>query len=231
MFVNPMPRYEILSEDAMATLDRGWRRHRSPRSASSSWTTARSSCSAAPARRSRADTSSSTPTSCSSRSRRRRASSTSRRATRRTRVHIGGDTWPSARVYGPPFVREGDVRRDATMEDFRNFTRLAQSFAELDSAGGVDLRAQRHPARLAAPRHDLRAADADRQDLHGQRRVRASTPRDTIAMSEILFGGREAIEQTPAIDLADQLQLAAALGRPDARRAVRVRRARTSPSC
>jgi len=26
MFVNNMPRYEILSEDAMATLDRGWRR-------------------------------------------------------------------------------------------------------------------------------------------------------------------------------------------------------------
>ena len=26
MFVNKMPRYEILSEDAMATLDKGWRR-------------------------------------------------------------------------------------------------------------------------------------------------------------------------------------------------------------
>ena len=26
MFVNTSPRYEILSEDAMATLDRGWRR-------------------------------------------------------------------------------------------------------------------------------------------------------------------------------------------------------------
>ena len=26
MFKNEMPRYEILSEDAMATLDRGWRR-------------------------------------------------------------------------------------------------------------------------------------------------------------------------------------------------------------
>src|SRR5580693_737322 len=26
MFVNRMPRYEVLSEEAMATLDRGWRR-------------------------------------------------------------------------------------------------------------------------------------------------------------------------------------------------------------
>ena len=39
-------------------------------------------------------------------------------------------------VYGPPFVREGEVRRDATMEDFRNFTKLAQSFPVLDSADG-----------------------------------------------------------------------------------------------
>ena len=26
MFQNKMPRYEVLSEDAMATLDQGWRR-------------------------------------------------------------------------------------------------------------------------------------------------------------------------------------------------------------
>ena len=24
-------------------------------------------------------------------------------------------------VYGPPFVRQGDVRRDATIDDYRNF--------------------------------------------------------------------------------------------------------------
>ena len=91
-------------------------------------------------------------------------------------VHIGGDSMAFGAVYGPPFVREGDVRRDATMEDFRNFARLAQTFAVLDSAGGVDQRAQRHPARQPPPRHGLRAADADRQDLHGQRRLAARTP-------------------------------------------------------
>jgi trimethylamine--corrinoid protein Co-methyltransferase len=52
-------------------------------------------------------------------------------------VHIGGDSMAFGAVYGPPFVREADVRRDATMEDFRNFARLAQSFDALDSAGGV----------------------------------------------------------------------------------------------
>ena len=32
---------------------------------------------------------------------------------------------------------QGGVRRNALMEDFRNFTKLAQSFSELDSAGGI----------------------------------------------------------------------------------------------
>jgi trimethylamine--corrinoid protein Co-methyltransferase len=52
-------------------------------------------------------------------------------------VHIGGDSMAFGAVYGPPFVREGDVRRDGTLEDFRNFAKLSQSFAALDSAGGV----------------------------------------------------------------------------------------------
>src|ERR1700745_4028255 len=52
-------------------------------------------------------------------------------------VHIGGDHMVFSAVYGSPFVRQGDVRRDATLEDFRRFTRLAQAFPQLDSAGGV----------------------------------------------------------------------------------------------
>ena len=38
-------------------------------------------------------------------------------------------------------------------------------------------RAQRHPARQPPPRHGLRAADADRQALHGQRGLRRQRPR------------------------------------------------------
>ena len=90
-------------------------------------------------------------------------------------IHIGGDAMAFGAVYGPPFVREGDVRRDATMEDFENFAELAQSFARARLGRRRDLRAERHAARQPPPRHDLRAADADRQDLHGQRGVRAST--------------------------------------------------------
>ena len=52
-------------------------------------------------------------------------------------MHIGGDHMVFSAVYGPPFVREGDVRRDATMADFENFVKLSQSFPELDSPGGT----------------------------------------------------------------------------------------------
>src|SRR6187401_3529446 len=52
-------------------------------------------------------------------------------------IHIGGDAMAFGAVYGPPFLREGDVRRDATMDDFRNFAKLSQSYAVMHSAGGV----------------------------------------------------------------------------------------------
>src|ERR1035441_3109839 len=48
-------------------------------------------------------------------------------------VHIGGDQMVFSGVYGSPFVREGDVRRDASMEDFRRLTRLAQLFPDRKS--------------------------------------------------------------------------------------------------
>ena len=52
-------------------------------------------------------------------------------------VHIGGDHMVFGAVYGSPFVRLGEVRRDATLDDFRKLSMLAQSFSERDSAGGV----------------------------------------------------------------------------------------------
>ena len=52
-------------------------------------------------------------------------------------IHIGGQHMAFASVYGCPFVREGDTRREATMDDFENLVRLSQAFPELDSPGGT----------------------------------------------------------------------------------------------
>ena len=157
--------------------------------ASSSCCPRRSSCSARRARRSRASNwSSSTPTSSSSRSPRRRASSTCRRATRRTRVHIGGDHMVFSAVYGPPFVREGDVRRDATMADFENFVKLSQSFPELDSPGGTIV--EPNDAPLDSRHLDMVYALQTLSDKPYMGSV-ISGPNalDTIEMGEIVFGG------------------------------------------
>jgi trimethylamine--corrinoid protein Co-methyltransferase len=111
-------------------------------------------------------------------------------------VHIGGDSMAFGAVYGPPFVRQGAVRRDATMEDFRSFTKLAQSFAVLDSAGGVICEPNDTP--LDSRHLDMTYALQTLTDkIYMGNVVSGANARDTIAMSEILFGGRDVIEQTP----------------------------------
>jgi trimethylamine--corrinoid protein Co-methyltransferase len=112
-------------------------------------------------------------------------------------IHIGGDSMAFGSVYGPPFVREGAVRRDATMDDFRNFTRLAQSFDALDSAGGVICEPNDTP--LDSRHLDMTYALQTLTDkVYMGNVVSGVNARDTLAMTEILFGSRESIEQTPA---------------------------------
>jgi len=112
-------------------------------------------------------------------------------------VHIGGDHMVFGGVYGPPFVREGDVRRDATMADFRRFSMLAQSFPELDSAGGVIC--EPNDAPLDSRHLDMIYALQTLTDkIYMGNVVSGPNALDTIKMTEIVFGGRETIEKTPA---------------------------------
>src|SRR3954470_17060938 len=111
-------------------------------------------------------------------------------------IHIGGDSMAFGAVYGPPFVREGEVRRDATMDDFRRFTMLAQSFAVLDSAGGVICEPNDTP--LDSRHLDMNLALMTLTNkIYMGNVLSGVNARDTIAMGEILFGGRETIEKTP----------------------------------
>jgi trimethylamine---corrinoid protein Co-methyltransferase len=196
MFRNQMPRYEILSEQSMAVLDSGWRRLVSEigieflsdraldlfREAGQQidgnnvrfdpdWVLAQ----VAKAPR-EFDVQARNPANS---------------------VHIGGDSMVFSGVYGPPFVREGEVRRDASMEDFRNFTKLAQSFTALDSAGGVIC--EPNDAPLDSRHLDMTYALATLSDkMFMGNVVSGSNARDVIAMTEIIFGGRAAIEASPA---------------------------------
>ncbi len=112
-------------------------------------------------------------------------------------VHIGGDHMVFGGVYGSPFVRERDVRRDATLADFHRLTMLAQSFPQLDTAGGVIC--EPNDAPLDSRHLDMIYALQTLTDkIYMGNVVSGPNAADTIRMTEILFGGREAIEATPA---------------------------------
>jgi trimethylamine---corrinoid protein Co-methyltransferase len=196
MFRNAMPRYEILSGEAMATLDGGWRRivseigvefvsERALELFRQAGQKVEDQCvifdpdflleqvAKAP-----------------------RAFDVQARNPAHT-VHIGDDAMVFGSVYGPPFVREGDVRRDAHLADFHSFAKLAQSFDAIDSAGGVVCEPEDTP--LDSRHLDMTYALQTLTDkIYMGNVVSGTNARDTLAMTEILFGGREAIEATPA---------------------------------
>jgi trimethylamine---corrinoid protein Co-methyltransferase len=188
MFVNTMPRYEILSEDAMQVLDRGWRRIVSelglefllPEAVELFRKAGQTiegdnlvkldpdfvleQVAKAP----------------------REFELVARNPERS--CHIGGDHMVFASVYGPPFVRQGAERRDATMADFENFVRLSQSFPELDSPGGTIVEPNDTP--LDSRHLDMVYALQTLSDKPYMGSVISGpNARDTIEMGEILFEG------------------------------------------
>jgi trimethylamine---corrinoid protein Co-methyltransferase len=188
MFVNTMPRYEILSEDAMNVLDRGWRRivtelgleFMLPEAVELFRKAGQTvegdhlvkldpdfvleQVAKAP-----------------------REFELAARNPERS-CHIGGDHMVFASVYGPPFVREGTERRDATMADFENFVRLSQSFPELDSPGGTIVEPNDRP--LDSRHLDMVYALQTLSDKPYMGSVISGpNARDTIEMGDILFGG------------------------------------------
>jgi trimethylamine--corrinoid protein Co-methyltransferase len=196
MFVNRMPRYEILSADAMEVLGRGWRRivseigveFMSPRATE----LFRAAGQQVEDNNVRFD-----PEFLLEQVRKAPREFEIQARNPANNVHIGGEHMAFGGVYGPPFVRDGEVRRDATMQDFRQFTMLAQSFPELDSAGGVICEPNDTP--LDSRHLDMVFALQTLTDkIYMGNVVSGPNAADTIRMTEILFGGRETIERTPA---------------------------------
>jgi trimethylamine--corrinoid protein Co-methyltransferase len=196
MFRNQMPHYEILSADAMAVLDTGWRRIVSEIGVEFLSDRAlelfRQAGQKVEDNNVRFD-----PDFLLEQVAKAPREFDVQARNPANNVHIGGDHMAFGGVYGPPFVREGAVRRDASMADFENFTRLAQSFTALDSAGGVICEPNDTP--LDSRHLDMTFALQTLTDkIYMGNVVSAVNARDTIRMTEILFGGRDKIENTPA---------------------------------
>ncbi|RYB93497.1 trimethylamine methyltransferase [Nocardioides oleivorans] len=196
MFRNTMPRYEVLSEEAMATLDKGWRRLMTEIGVEFMDDRALELFRKA-GQRVEGNTVFLDPDFVLEQVAKAPGEFDIQARNPANNVHIGGDSMAFGAVYGPPFVRQGDVRRDATMDDFRNFTKLAQSYSVLDSAGGVICEPNDTP--LDSRHLDMTYALQTLTDkIYMGNVVSGVNAADTIAMSSILFGSREAIEKTPA---------------------------------
>ena len=196
MFQNRMPRYEVLSQDAMATLDKGWRRLMTEIGVEFMDDRALELFRKA-GQRVEDNTVFLDPDFVLEQVAKAPAEFDVQARNPEHSIHIGGDSMAFGAVYGPPFVREGEVRRDATMDDFRRFTKLAQSFPVLDSAGGVICEPNDTP--LDSRHLDMTYALQTLTDkVYMGNVVSGVNAEDTLAMTSILFGSREAIEQTPA---------------------------------
>ncbi|HTT50149.1 MAG TPA: trimethylamine methyltransferase family protein [Streptosporangiaceae bacterium] len=203
MFHNAMPRYEILSADAISVLDRGWRRIVSDIGVQFAKPEAVELFRQA-GQKVDGEVVLLDPDFVLEQVARAPREFGLQARNPAHNVHIGGDDMVFGAVYGSPFIREGDVRRDATLDDFRRLCMLSQSFTELDSAGGVIC--EPNDAPLDSRHLDMIYALQTLTDkIYMGNVVSGPNAADTIRMTEILFGGgqgaakgREAIERTPA---------------------------------
>ena len=197
MFVNTLPRYEILSEDAMAVLDRGWRRLMTDIGIEFLLDEAVEVFRGAGQRIEDGNRVHLDPEFVLEQVAKAPREFDVRARNPAQTIHVGGRHMAFASVYGCPFVREGDVRREATMADFENLVRLSQAFPELDSPGGTICEPNDTP--LDSRHLDMVYALQTLSDKPYMGSVTSGpNAADTIRMGEILFGGREAIEATPA---------------------------------
>ncbi|MGA0078279.1 MAG: trimethylamine methyltransferase family protein [Candidatus Nanopelagicales bacterium] len=196
MFHNKMPKYEILSQEALHKLDQGWRRLVSEIGVEFMSDRAldlfKKAGQTVEGNNVKFD-----PDFVMEQVKKAPSEFDVQARNPKNSVHIGGDYMVFSGVYGPPFVRDGDVRRDATMNDYENFTKLAQSFPELDSAGGVIC--EPNDASLDTRHIDMTYALQTLTDkIYMGNVVSGPRAQDVLKMTEIVFGGRENIEKTPA---------------------------------
>ena len=103
-------------------------------------------------------------------------------------VVVGGRNLVLAPVYGPPFVRDENGRRYATLEDFHKFVKLGYMSKWLHHSGGTVCEPTDIPVNK---RHlDMLYAHMTLSDKPYMGSVTApERAEDSVAMSDILFGG------------------------------------------
>ena len=197
MFVNQMPYYEILSEEALQTLDRGWKRIVTELGIEFNHPEALELFKQA-GQKVEGNAVKLDPEFLLAQAALapREFDLRARSATRDLR--IGGRNMAFLPVYGCPFFREGGKRRDATMHDYERLVKLNQVFPQIDMAGGVVVEPNDRP--LDSRHLDMVFALMTLTDKPFMGSViSGENARDTLAMADILFGGREQISERPVM--------------------------------
>jgi trimethylamine--corrinoid protein Co-methyltransferase len=112
---------------------------------------------------------------------------------------IGGNHMVLAPVYGPPNIHNLDEgRREATIQDYINFVKLAQMTPDIHNAGGTIVEPNDEPQET---RHlDMIYSLLKYSDKTFMGSV--TTPEnanDSVEMAAIVFGGRDALAEKPAL--------------------------------
>lgn len=196
MFVNNMPRYEVLSQDAVAQIDMAWRRLVSEIGLRFSHPEALAALKSA-GQAVEEDVVRFDPEFVLEFARKAPKEFALRSRDPAKTVRVGGNNMVFVPVGGPPFVRDRDVRRDGSFQDFQQFVMLAQHFDDIDlacvSCEPVDLP------------EDTRHLDMlfTLQTLSSKPWMGAQTTRaaihDSLKMAEIMFGDRAAVEAEPVL--------------------------------
>jgi trimethylamine--corrinoid protein Co-methyltransferase len=197
MFVNQMPHYEILSAEAMEVLDRGWKRIVTEIGIQFDHDEAlqlfRKAGQQIEGNVVKLDPDFLTE----------RAALAPREFSLRARspardVHIGGRHMAFLPVYGCPFAREGGQRREATMHDYERLVKLSQVFPQIDMAGGTLVEPNDRP--LDSRHLEMVQALLTLSDKPFMGSVTSGpNAADTLAMADIVFGGRAELEKQPVV--------------------------------
>jgi trimethylamine--corrinoid protein Co-methyltransferase len=113
-------------------------------------------------------------------------------------VLIGGSNMVFAPVYGPPFVHDlKRGRREATLQDFQNFVKLAYMSPYIHHSGGTIVEPTDEPA---PTRHlDMLYSHIKYSDKAFMGSVMsAENAEDSVKMAEVIFGADE-IRENPAL--------------------------------
>ncbi len=197
MFVNQMPYYEILSEEALQILDKGWKRIVTDIGIEFNHSEALNLF------RNAGQQVDGTVVKLDPEFLLAQAALAPRefelRARSATRdLHIGGRHMAFLPVYGCPFAREDGSRREATMHDYERLVKLSQAFPQIDMAGGTVVEPNDRP--LDSRHLEMVFTLMTLSDKPFMGSVTSGpNARDTLAMADILFGGRAQIEERPVV--------------------------------